>query len=68
MFLFACPDSANVDNTISLKLFALIRMFSTVLIISLLIAPTFRNAFEHWIDIQHKWVLAGFIQRVPAVG
>lgn len=38
-------------------------MFSTVLIISPLIASTFRNAFEHWIDIPPKWVTAGFSLR-----
>lgn len=42
-------------------------MFSTVLLISLLIAPTFTNAFEHWIYIIHKWGFAGFIQQIPAV-
>lgn len=42
-------------------------MFSMVLLISLLIAAIFTNAFEHWIDILHKWALAGFIQWVPAV-
>lgn len=58
---------AIVDNTISLKLFPLIKMFSTDLIISLLIGPTSRNTFEHWIDIQRKWVLAGFIQQFSAI-